>query len=49
MVAEPWIFGAVAVGLGALMVCPGMPGEVVGVAACLELFSIGLFVGRRSK
>lgn len=46
---ELWGFVAVVIGLGAVMACPWFSAQVVGLAACLLLFSIGLFVGRQSR
>jgi hypothetical protein len=35
--------------LGGVMACPWMSAQGVGLAACLLLFSVGVFVGRQSR
>lgn len=46
---ELWTFVAVVILLGGVMACPWFSAQVVGLAACLLLFCIGLFVGRQSR
>lgn len=46
---ELWTFVAIVIALAGVMACPWFSAQAVGLAACLLLFSIGLFVGRQSR